>query len=56
VHYMPYANAADCRRLLGKLCQRPAQTWAIAADGHREVMRHHTYCARAQSILDSVSR
>jgi hypothetical protein len=56
VHYMPYTDAEDCRERLGKLSERPAQVRAVAADGHQEVMRRHTYLARAQTILAAVLR
>jgi len=56
VHYLPYTDAADCRYKLHKICERPMQARTVAADGHQEAMRSHTYLARARAILAEVQR
>lgn len=51
LHVVTYADAADCKaKVEYYLAHRQARE-DIAAAGHEEAMRHHTYLCRARAIL-----
>lgn len=54
VHYVVYDSKEDMLEKLRYYVSHPDQAATIAAEGHRHVVRHHTYEHRARQLLDLI--